>query len=212
LALVRYLHVAGLPWMHAHQATRSNNAAALDAGWQQSLVWFRMTNKIHYQEMAVTYTCLRARMKPEVLDAWNKMRTLSFCGHMCSNVAWDKSVENLNNEVVRMTAPTGPTRMNLSTVVKKLVGIRYVEQNLLQSCFSFQKTKASRSSNTEVADIKTVVDFFKEEIGSDFDVFCAKAPNRLGTKDPDTVHNKWKKAQRKDQLEVWMRRTGNLVL
>ena len=157
-------------------------------------------------------TCLRARMKPEVLAAWNKMRTLSFCRHMGSNVACDKSVENLNNEIVRMTAPTGPTRMNLDNVVTKLVGIRYVEQNLLQSCFSFKKTKASRSSNTEVTDIDNVVAFFKKQIGADFDEFCEKRPNRLGTKDPDTVHNKWKKAQRKDELETWMRNVGNLVM
>jgi hypothetical protein len=88
----------------------------------------------------------------------------------------------------------------------------YVEQNLLQSCFSFKKTKASRSSNTEIADIATVVAFFKEQIGTDFTAFCAECPNRLGTKDPGIVHNKWKKAQRKDQLETWMRNTGNLVL
>ena len=101
--------------------------------------------------------------------------------------------------------------MNLDNVMAKLVGIRYVEQNLLQSCFSFKKTKASRSSNTEVTDIDNVVAFFKEQIGADFDEFCEKRPNRLGTKDPDTVHNKWKKAQRKDELETWMRNVGNLV-
>ena len=76
---MRYLHVAGLPRMHAHQATRSNNAAAIDADWQPCLVWSHMTNKIHYQEMAVTYACMRAHMKPEVLVVWNKMRVLSFC-------------------------------------------------------------------------------------------------------------------------------------
>ena len=198
--------------MHAHKATRSNNAAAIDAGWQQSLVWFRMINKIHYQEMVVTYARLRAHMKPEVIAAWNKMRPLSFCGHMGSNVVWDKSVENLSNEVVRMTAPTGPTRSNLSNGVTKLVGTRYVEQNLLHICFSFQKTKASRTSNTEVADIATAVAFFKEQIGADFTALCAEHPNRLDTKDPDTMHNKPKKAKRKDQLEIRMRNTGNLDL
>ena len=168
---MQYLHVAGLSWLHAHQATRSNNAAAINAGWQQSLVWLRMTKKCYYREMAVTYACLRGRMKPEMLEVWNKMRTLSFCGHKGGNVARDKSVVNLNNEVVHMTAPPGSTRSNLSNVIQKLVGIRHVEQNLLQDSFAFKATEALRSSNTDVADIAPVVSFFKEQSGSNFTVF-----------------------------------------
>ena len=38
----------------------------MHADSHQPLAWFRMTNKNHCQEMAVTHTRLRNRMKPDV--------------------------------------------------------------------------------------------------------------------------------------------------
>lgn len=43
----------------------------MGAGWRKSLAWFSMTSTIHHQEMTVTYTCMRNRMKPHVKGAWD---------------------------------------------------------------------------------------------------------------------------------------------
>ena len=83
---------------------------------------------------------------------------------------------------------------------------------MLRSCFSFKPTKTLRCRGrpAEVADIVAVVSFFKEQLGLDFDEFCAERSSRLGAKIPSIVHNKWNKVQRQDELR-WVRTTGDLV-
>ena len=71
----------------------------------------------------------------------------------------------------------------------------------MRSYFSFKPTKTlmRRGRPVEVADIATVVSFFKEQPGLNFDEFCAPRSYRLGVKGPSIVYNKWNKVQRHDE-------------
>jgi hypothetical protein len=198
--------------MYAHQAARSNNGDAADAVWHQSLAWFRMTNKHNYQEEVVLYMCIRARMRTEVHQAWAAMRTLSITGREGRNVPWDLAVEKLNLEVVRMTSPTGPTRENVQKVITKLNGIRHVESELIRATLRNSPPSHEKDSDLVDDDIRRTVRFFKDRIGKNFEEFCSKLPNRLGTKNSDAVINSWKKVQERENLEEWLRRVAQQII
>lgn len=215
LALIRFLYIAGLPWMHMHQATRANAAGALDMAWQQMFAWFRMTKKTKYQEMSVVQCCLSRKMRPEIAAVWRRFRTISISGKMGSNVAHDKGVEEMNNEIVRMTAPIGPRRGNITETVLKLNGIKHVEAELTRALkgISCDEDERPLSRNTTVTpnDVEMIVSCLKSRVGESFDELTSNKANKLGS-DSEPVYNKWVDVQERENCEPYLREKGKLVL
>jgi hypothetical protein len=172
-------------------AVRSNESDIIDWMWTNVNAWMRATHKTNYGVMGVDVTQIRYSMKKPLREIWLHHRTMSLCGNDGSNIEHDRGMEKFNLECAEHTRGR-VTRDALTKFCRQMNALSWVESRFLKAV-DMEGDGASTYSHVKPGDVASVVQYFKDHIGSTWAELTSAKASTLGGSTSDLP---WEKVRR----------------
>jgi len=176
--LIRSLKEFLLSRLALRMSVRANESPIIDWMWKKTNPWFRSQHKTNYAVMSVDVTQVRYSMKEPIRDAWLNQRTISMCGNDGSNMEHDRGMEKFNLACAEATRGH-VTREGLTNFCWQMNALSWVETRF-RKAIDMESDSESTCSHVRPNDVASVVQYFKDHIGSTWDELTSSKASELG--------------------------------